>query len=213
MINGKIKLDIFSSSIKSLFDIPDITKPTISDGEKVYFYYDGHILNWDKIRYEIKEYKPGSSYKEGEVLTNTQKSALFITLKNFTATDIISDINNGNIKVLTSNSFPITFKQVNAYNKKSGDTITIPLTKPNLNYDRLIFVLQKQDVSAVDINPFTFDSSDTHWNYNSKDVLFNSSITLNKIDKKDLTNEGLFLSTQINLDEYKEISSIDIDLT
>ena len=211
MIKGKFELiTSTSTTISSLFDISDVP-PASPD---TYLYYDGSQILWKAITSgaSIYEYTSGSTYKQGDLIVSSDYADLFVATKDFTATDLLSDISNGNIKVLTSSSSSINFKQYNAYNKKKGDTVTINLTNPNVNYDRLVFVLQKQDVSAVDLHPFSFDSTETFFNYNENEVLMDGKVHLKTIDTISTTKPSFFFEADIDLNNYKDVVSIDANL-
>ena len=205
MIKGKFEDNI---KIKSLFDIPDVPAPQ----KDTYLYFNGDTLLWQKIISESKvyEYKPNKFYTKNTLLISKDYSGLFVTTKDFTSSELLNDILLGNLVPLTSSN-KINFKQVNAYNKKYGETITIPLTTENLNIDRLIFVIQKQNVSSVSLNPFIFNKNENKLEFNKKYIYIENKITLKNGILYDAKKTDFYFESQdINLSEYKKIHLIDI---
>ena len=206
MIKGKFEDNI---KIKSLFDIPDVPAPQ----KDTYLYFNGDTLLWQKIISESKvyEYKPNKSYTKNTLLISKDYSGLFVTTKDFISSELLNDILLGNLVPLTSSN-KINFKQVNVYNKKSGETITIPLTTENLNYDRLVFVLKKQKVSAISLNPFTFSEDENEFKYNKRFVYINNKIYLKKEIDYPLANEGKYFACKVKLSDFKKVKSFLVHL-
>jgi len=203
MIKGKFEDNI---KIKSLLDIPDVPAPQ----KDTYLYFNGDTLLWQRIISETKvyEYEPNKFYTKNMLLVSKDYSGLFVATKDFTSSNLFNDILLGNLIPLISSANKINFKQANAYNKKYGETITIPLTTENLNYDRLIFVLKKQKVSAISLNPFAFNENGNEFEYNKRFVHISNGIRLKKTIKIELESENFYYRQKINLNEFKVIKRV-----
>ena len=140
---------------------------------------------------KIKTYEPNQSYTAREILTDAGFSKLFLVVKDFTATDLITDVSQGNIVEIAStvsNLFNI-YKQFDVTITSAPDTITIPLSNPNPSLNRHIFILQKESVQSFDLYPFTFDENDqNNFDYDPQFVSIANSTVKILTDIK-LTNE------------------------
>jgi len=205
MIEGRLKVFLtFESNNQTPFPAPQ--------EKNTYLSFDGEKYIWKKIQdgASIFEYTPGQKYNKGDLIVSKDYTNLFVAAKDFISTDISSDIMLGNIKILTSSN-KINFKQVNAYNKTSGETITIPLITENLNTDRLIFVIQKQNVSSVFLNPFTFNKNESKLEFNKKYIYIENKVTLKNSILYDVKKSDFYFESQdIDLSEYKKIHLISI---
>ena len=194
----------------TLSDISDFPTPSTPS---TFLSFDGTQIIWQDIKAKASVYKHGITYNAGDLITDDSYSNLFIATQTFTSTDLISDISNGYLVPITSSSSSSsTYKQYN-YTGKAGDSITIPLTNPNVNYDRHVFVLQKQTASALDIIPFNLDSTDPYWDYDINWVVMNGTVHLKNTDKKSMSMENIYYKSSVNLKDYKEVISIDIILS
>jgi len=171
--------------------------------------YNGTNYVWKEIFAKAYKYQSGQTYVTGDLITNSTYTDLFIATKTFTASDIVTDTKNGNLKSLTSSS-SLTYKQYD-YTGFAGDSVTITLTKSNTSYDRHVFVLQKQKVSAINIEPFKFDGSDTNLDYDSNWVIMDGDVHLKKTEKKTTVHENIYYKATINVGNYKDVVSIDVE--
>jgi hypothetical protein len=96
------------------------------------------------------------------------------------------------------------------YTASAGDSVTINLTIPNENRNRHVFVLKKQSAPSADIEPFSFDSSDTHWNYDIQNVIMDGTVHLKNSETSSMTAEGIYYKAAVNTDNYKDVISIDV---
>ena len=183
----------------NLLDISDFPTPSKSN---TYLTFNGTNLTWEDIKVKAKVYTPGESYTKNELIVDDKYSNLYIAIKDFTATDIASDLSSNNIKAISGSFSSSGYKQYET-SASSGDTVLISLTKPNYNQDRHIFILQKQDVSTIDVNPFSFNKSDEFWNYDDKYVVMNNSVKLkNKDEINFVKNSFYYESSLIDLKKY-----------
>ncbi len=191
-----------------LSDIENVPTPTSAN---TYLKYDGSNYVWDfpEVKAKASIYKTWQSYSKNELITDNSYSSLFIATKDFVATDIVTDTNNWNIKSVTSSW--LTYKQQNAFWKKSGDSITISLTKSNSALNRHVFVLKKQEVSSVNIEPFKFDGTDTNLDYDSNWVIMDGDVHLKKSDKFTMEKEDFYYKKAIDTTLYKDIVQIDVN--
>ena len=191
----------------SILDLGDVTTPTTSN---VYANWDGTQIVWKEVFAKAILYQPGMTYTAGDLITDSDYTDLFIATTTFTATDLLTDVSNGYLISVTSSSSGTTYKQYD-YTGVAGDTITIPLTKPNSTYDRHVFVLQKQTVSAADILPFRLDYTDPYWNYDLIWVIMDTTVHLKKSDVKLMVTENVYYKTNIDINDYKDIVLIDVE--
>jgi len=212
MIKGKfsrtVKWEDIDKTGSKLEDLSNVPAPTTSNTVLI---FNGTNYEWGILSSgssNIKVYQSGTNYSKDDLIINPERNTLYIALKDFTATDIITDENNGNIKAITSTN-AIAYKQVE-YTASAGDSVTINLTIPNENRNRHVFVLKKQSAPSADIEPFSFDSSDTHWNYDIQNVIMDGTVYLKNSETSSMTAEGIYFKSNINTTQYKDIVRVDV---
>jgi len=106
----------------------------------------------------------------------------------------------------------ISYKQLYVENISNGDVVTINLQNYNSLNNRHVFILQKIELSVMDISPFTFQSSEDIWNYDSENVVIDGTISLKLFEFLDTKINNTMFIGEIDTSKYKEIVFINVKL-